>query len=296
MGVRTLVVAINKMDDPTVAWDKARYDEIVTKLTPFLKGAGYSQKSDVVYLPISGYTGAGVKDRVTAKDCTWYDGPSLLETLDELNAVERKVNGPLRIPISEKYKDMGTVVSGKIESGHVKVNQKVLLMPNKTPCEVSAIFGEGDQETEVAVCGDNVRLRLRGVVEDDVSDGFVLTDTKHPCRSTRSFDAQLVVLDIKNIITAGYGAVMHVHNCTEEVTLVQLLHSVNKKGAISKRPPPFLRKGDRCIARLETTKPICIEKFKEFPQLGRFTLRDEGKTIAIGKVTKLINTSEVNAQ
>ncbi|KAJ1920069.1 translation termination factor GTPase eRF3 [Mycoemilia scoparia] len=294
-GVKTLIVVINKMDDPTVKWDKARYDEITSKLTPFLKGAGYSQKGDIIFMPISGFTGAGVKDRVASKDCSWHNGPSLLETLDSMNAVERKINGPLRFPISEKYKDMGTIISGKVESGHVKVNQKVLLMPNKTSCEVTAIYGENDQEVGMAVCGDNVRVRLRGVEEDEVSEGFVLTDTKHPCRSTKSFDAHLVVLDVKNIITAGYSAVLHVHNCTEEVVLTQLLHSVNKKGAISKRPPPFLRKGEHCIARLEATKPICIEKFKEFPQLGRFTLRDEGKTIAIGKITKLIQTTEVNA-
>ena len=225
-------------------------------------------------MPISGFTGAGVKDRITPKDCTWYKGPSLLETLDNLNAVERKINGPLRIPISEKYKDMGTIVSGKIESGHVKLNQKILVMPNKTICEVSAIYGESDQEIETAICGDNIRMRLRGIEEDEVSEGFVITDTKHPCRSTKIFDAHLVVLDVKNIITNGYGAVMHVHNCTEEVVLSQLLHAVNKKGAISRKPPTFLRgRPLHCETRGHYAR--LYRKVQGIPPARRFTLRDE---------------------
>ncbi|KAJ1834899.1 translation termination factor GTPase eRF3, partial [Coemansia sp. RSA 2708] len=72
-GVRTLIVAINKMDDPTVGWDKSRYDEVIAKLTPFLKKTGYNPKTDVIFIPLSGFTGAGVKDRV-GNACSWYQG------------------------------------------------------------------------------------------------------------------------------------------------------------------------------------------------------------------------------
>ncbi|KAI8325484.1 hypothetical protein GQ54DRAFT_254651 [Martensiomyces pterosporus] len=292
-GVRRLIVAINKMDDPTVKWDKARYDEILTKLTPFMKSAGYNPKTDLVFLPISGYTGAGVKDRV-GKECSWHKGPSLLETLDDMQAVDRKINGPVRMPISEKYRDMGTIISGKIESGHIKVSQKVMVMPDKRQCEITAIYGENDTEEQSAVCGDNVRVRLRGIEEEDIQPGFVLTDTKHPCRSTRIFDAQLIILDVKNIITAGYNSVLHAHTAVEEVSLTQLLHLLNKKGQKSRAPPKFVKKGQACIVRLETAQPVCVERFKDFPQLGRFTLRDEGKTIAIGKIVKLVDSTEAN--
>ncbi|KAJ1963679.1 translation termination factor GTPase eRF3 [Dipsacomyces acuminosporus] len=292
-GVRRLIVAINKMDDPTVKWDKARYDEILNKLTPFMKAAGYNPKTDLIFLPISGYTGAGVKDRA-GKECPWYSGPSLLETLDDMQAVERKINGPVRMPISEKYRDMGTIISGKIESGHIKVNQKVMIMPNKRLCEISTIYGEDDAELQSAVCGDNVRIKLRGIEEEDIQPGFVLTDTKHPCRSTRIFDAQLMILDVKNIITAGYNSVLHVHTSVEEVSLSNLLHLLNKKGQKSRAPPKFVKKGQACIVRLEVPQSICVERFKDYPQLGRFTLRDEGKTIAIGKVLKLIESGEAN--
>ncbi|KAJ1722021.1 translation termination factor GTPase eRF3 [Coemansia erecta] len=295
-GVRRLIVAINKMDDPTVKWDKARYDEIITKLTPFLRTAGYP-KSDIIFMPISGFTGAGVKDRLTPSVCSWYSGPSLLGQLDDMQAIDRKINGPLRIPVSEKFSDMGTIISGKIESGHIKVNQKVTLMPDKRTCEVSAIYGEDESEVQMAICGDNVRIKLRGVDERDVKPGYVLTDVKNPCHTTRAFEAQLQILDVKSIVAAGYKSVMHVHTAIEDVTIGKLVHKLNKKGQKSKVPPPFVKKGEACIARIEVHKAVCIEKFADFPQLGRFTLRDEGNTIAIGKVLRVAKpSSAVNAE
>ncbi|KAJ2064324.1 translation termination factor GTPase eRF3 [Coemansia sp. S146] len=293
-GVRHLVVAINKMDDKTVEWSKERYDEIILKLTAFLKSVGYNPKTDITYIPISGYTGAGVMDRVGSA-CPWFTGLSLLETLDGLQTIERKINGPLRIPISEKHSEQGTaVISGKIESGNVKLNQKVIIMPDRLTCEVVGIFGEdennAENEKQSAVCGDNVRLRLRGVDDEAISQGYVLTDIKNPCHTTRAFDAQLKILDVKNIITAGYNSVLHVHTAVAEVTMTKLLHKIDiKTGRKSRLPPPFVKHKDACTVRIVTNKAICVEKFADYPQLGRFTLRDEGKTIAIGKILRLAN-------
>jgi len=123
----------------------------------------------------------------------------------------------------------------------------------------------------------------------DVSTGFVLCDPKSPVKTSTVFEAQLAILEHKNIICAGYEAVMHVHACVEEVSISALLHLIDKKtGRRSKRPPQFIKQGQKVIARLEAAGPICIESFDDHPQLGRFTLRDEGKTIAIGKITKVI--------
>ena len=133
--------------------------------------------------------------------------------------VDRKVNAPLMVPISEKYKDMGTIVVGKIESGHLRKGDTLLLMPNKDEVEVSAIYNEMEDEVQAALCGDNVRIRLRGVDDEDISPGFVLTSPNKPVHSVRQFEAQLAILEHKNIICAGYSAVMHVHTLSEEVTL-----------------------------------------------------------------------------
>jgi len=287
-------VVINKMDDPTVEWSQERYDEIKTKLAPFIKGAGFNMKTDVNFMPVSAYTGVNMKDKADKKYMPWWDGDSLLGLLDGMPMVDRKTNGPLMMPISEKYKDMGTVVVGKVESGRLRKGDSLVLMPNKVNVEVAGITNEMEEEVPVALCGDNVRVRLRGIDDEDISPGFVLTSPNRPVKAIKLFEAELAILDHKNIICAGYNAVMHVHTASEEVQLNALLHYFDKKsGRKSKKPPQFAKKGQKIVALVEAAGPICVERFKDYPQLGRFTLRDEGKTVAIGKITKLVEQADI---
>ncbi|KAI0030679.1 P-loop containing nucleoside triphosphate hydrolase protein [Vararia minispora EC-137] len=284
-GVSKLVVVINKMDEATVGWSKARFDEIKDKLMPFIRGAGFNLKADVSFVPASAYTGANLKERLTKDVCPWWDGPSLLEHLDKMPMVDRKIGAPLMMPVSEKYSNLGTIAVGKVESGLVRKGDTLLLMPNRVPVEVTSVTNEIEEDVPAGVCGDNVRIRLRGVEDEDISPGFVLTSPAKPVHAVRAFEAQLAILEHKNIICAGYSAVMHVHTLAEEVTLSALLHYFDKAtGKKSRKPPQFAKKGQRIVALIETTAPICVERFADYPQLGRFTLRDEGKTIAIGKV------------
>ncbi|KAF4574646.1 peptide chain release factor GTP-binding subunit [Pleurotus pulmonarius] len=288
-GVSKLIVAINKMDDPTVNWEESRYNEIRDRLIPFIKASGYNPKTDVYFIPVSAYTGVNLKDRVPKSVAPWWNGTSFLEHMDAMPMVDRKINAPLMMPISEKYKDMGTIVVGKIESGHIRKGDNLLLMPNREPVEIAAMYNEMEEEVNSAMCGDNVRIRLRGVDDEDITPGFVLTSPNQPIHAVSRFEAQLAILEHKNIICAGYSAVMHVHTLAEEVTLPALLHYFDKAtGRKSKKPPQFAKKGQKIVALIETTAPVCVERFADYPQLGRFTLRDEGRTIAIGKVTKLL--------
>ena len=167
--------------------------------------------------------------------------------------------------------------------------------PERGPfCEASAFslrprtFNETEDEVPAAISGDNVRIKIKGVDHEDVSVGFVLTDAAKPVNTVRRFEAQLAILESRNIICAGYSAVMHVHTASEEIVLQALLHYYDKKtGKKSRKPPQFAKKGMKIVALIETAAPICVERFADYPQLGRFTVRDEGRTIGIGKVTKL---------
>ncbi|KAJ7228689.1 P-loop containing nucleoside triphosphate hydrolase protein [Mycena pura] len=288
-GVSKIIIAINKMDDPTVNWDKARFDEIKDKMVPFVRGSGYNPKTDVTFIPVSAYTGTNLKDRVSESVAPWWKGTSFLEHLDHMPMVDRKVNAPLMMPVAEKYKDMGTIIVGKIESGHARKGDALILMPNKTPVEIAAIYNEMEEDVNVALCGDNVRIRLRGVDDEDISPGFMLTSPQRPIHAVRQFQAELAILEHKNIICAGYSAVMHIHTLSEEVTLPALLHYFDKaSGHKSRKPPQFAKRGQKIVALIETAAPVCVERFADYPQLGRFTLRDEGRTVAIGKITKLV--------
>ncbi|GJE88346.1 TEF1 family protein [Phanerochaete sordida] len=295
-GVTHLVCVVNKMDEPTVRWDQVRFDAIVAKMTPFVRAAGFSPPH-VTFIPVSAYTGANLKERVERSTCPWWSGESLLGHLDVVPMVERKLGAPAMVPVSEKYKDLGTVVVGKVESGVVRKGDTLLLMPNKNAVEVAAIHNELEEEVNQALCGDNVRIRLRGVDDEDIHPGFVLTSPVSPVHAVRQFEAQLAILEHKNIICPGYTAVMHCHTLAEEVTLSALLHYFDKAtGRKSRKPPQFAKRGQKIVALIETAQPICIERFADYPQLGRFTLRDEGRTVAIGKITKLIERDEEIAE
>ena len=283
-GVNKLVVVINKMDDPTVEWSEKRYLECTTKLGHFLKGTGYNLKTDVFFMPIAAQMTMNIKDRIPKGVAPWYDGPSLLEYLDDMKTLERKVNAPFMMPINGKYRDMGTIVEGKIEAGVCKKGMSLIMMPNKERVEIAALYGETEEEVNAAQCGDQVRLRLRGIEEEDVMPGFVLCSPKRPVHCVSAFEAQIRVLDLKSILSAGFNCVLHVHSAIEEVTFAVLLHSLQKgTGRKSKRPPTHAKRGDSIIARMEViggAGSVCVEKFEDYPQLGRFTLRDQVSILA----------------
>ncbi|KAG8145573.1 hypothetical protein E2320_012089 [Naja naja] len=208
---------------------------------------------------------AGMKN--VKKNC----GLPFIPYLDNLPNFNRSVDGPIRLPIVDKYKDMGTVVLGKLESGSICKGQQLHNV------EVLGILSD-DVETESVAPGENLKIRLKGIEEEEILPGFILCDLNN-----------LLIIEHKSIICPGYNAVLHIHTCIEEVEITALICLVDKKsGEKSKTRPRFVKQDQVCIARLRTAGTICLETFKDFPQMGRFTLRDEGKTIAIGKVLKLV--------
>uniref|UniRef100_A0A1B6HC17 Eukaryotic peptide chain release factor GTP-binding subunit n=1 Tax=Homalodisca liturata TaxID=320908 RepID=A0A1B6HC17_9HEMI len=287
-GVKHLMVLINKMDDPTVEWSEERYNECKEKILPYLRKLGFNPAKDLTFMPVSGQTGQGLKDQLEESVCPWYRGDPFITFIDNLPSLNRKMDGPFLMPVLEKYKDMGTVVMGKVESGEMKKGQSLILMPNRTPVVVDQLWSDDEEVTSVGP-GENIKVKLKGIEEEDVSPGFVLCDPSAPARTGRIFDAQVVILEHKSIICAGYSAVMHIHCVAEEVTVKALICLIDKKtGEKSKTRPRFVKQDQVAIMRIECAGVICLEQFKLFPQMGRFTLRDEGKTIAIGKVLKVV--------
>lgn len=82
-------------------------------------------------MPVSGQLGIGLKDPIPEHLCNWYSGPPFIPFIDSLPSLNRKSNGPFIMPIVDKYKDMGTVVMGKVEAGEAKKGQSLLVMPNR---------------------------------------------------------------------------------------------------------------------------------------------------------------------
>jgi peptide chain release factor subunit 3 len=122
-----------------------------------------------------------------------------------------------------------------------------------------------------------------------VSLGFVLSGPRNRCPVVSKFACQLKLLELlehKSIFTAGYKSILHIHSITEECEVLQLDFEIDMKTK-SKKRCKFVKSNASVICKIAVVKPICVEPFDVNPQMGRFTLRDEGKTIAIGKVTRL---------
>uniref|UniRef100_A0A8C2BG27 G1 to S phase transition 1, like n=1 Tax=Cyprinus carpio TaxID=7962 RepID=A0A8C2BG27_CYPCA len=281
-GVKHLIVLVNKMDDPTVNWSLERYEECKEKLVPFLKKVGFNPRKDVHFMPCSGLTGANLKE--PAEYCPWY----ICGTHCMKVNFQKSIMGHFKKMLLVFLQDMGTVILGKLESGSISKAQQLVMMPNRHTVEVLSLLSD-DVETDDASPGENLKLRLKGIEEEEILPGFILCNAENLCHTGRTFDAQIVIIEHKSIICPGYNAVLHIHTCIEEVQITALICLVDKKtGDKSKTRPRFVKQDQVCIARLRTAGTICLETFKDFPQMGRFTLRDEGKTIAIGKVLKLV--------
>jgi len=289
LGVRILIVVVNKMDESTVLWSKERYDEIVTKLTPFLKSSGYTAKH-VHWVPVAAITGANIKERAPPEKCPWYSGPSLLELLDSITIGGRDPEGPLRLPILDKYIDRGTIVMAKVEAGTLKKGQDLIVMPIGVKARAEKVYINED-EVSSAKPGENVKILVKGCKDEDIMKGYVICDTVAPVIAVTQFEVQLMLMELDHrcLFTAGYSAVLHVHTAEEECTVVKLVSELDKKTGEPKpgEAPRFVKSGSLCVCVLKTNRSICVEKFEVLQQMGRFTLRDEGRTIGIGKILRL---------
>ena len=297
-GVKYLVVVVNKMDDPTVQWSKVRFDECVTKLRPFLKSCGYTIKREVMFIPISGLSGANVKDEVQESACSWWrksytsgenntTSGTLFKLLDSLEISGRDPSAPIRIPVLERYHDRGTIVMGKVESGIIRPGMKVTVMPTRNKYKVEAVWAN-EEPVSGARPGENVLVKLNGAGIEDVRKGYVICSDP-PCRAVNKIICQMAIVEMPEnirIITAGFQAIFHAHCCEEECTISKIFETTNAKGLVVKGAR-FVGVNMRCICMIDIDRSVPVDSFDNMPFLGRFTLRSEGKTIAIGKITKL---------
>lgn len=298
LGVSYLVVVINKMDDPTVQWQKSRYDECVGKLRPFLKSCGFVIKKEVKFIPISGLTGANVIKRVDNAACPWWEKcvataenntryPTLVEMLDQLEIKGRDTSAALRIPVLDRYTDRGTIAMGKVESGAILPGMKVTIMPTRRQFKVDQVWAN-EEPVSLARPGENVLIKLSNCGTEDILKGFVICSDP-PCRSVDKLICQIGIMDMPDnckILTNGFQAMFHAHTCEEECTIVKLFETTSSLGQVNKNPR-FANIGMKLICMIQLAQTVPVETFDEYPFLGRFTLRTEGKTIAIGKINKL---------
>jgi elongation factor 1-alpha len=281
LGINQLIIALNKMDE--VNYDKARYDAVKADLGNLLKMVGY-KPDELNFIPTSAFQGDNLAK--PSDKTKWYTGPTLLAALDLLKVPEKPVSLPLRIPVQDSYtiSGIGTVPVGRVETGKMKPGDKVIFMPAKAVGEVKSIEMH-HQEIKEALPGDNIGWNVRGVDKKDIRRGDVCGHTEKPPAVADEFTAQIVVLQHPSAIAAGYTPVIHCHTAQVAGTITAILKKLDpKSGQVTAENPDFIKAGDAAVVSIKPTKPLCIEKVKEIPQLGRFAIRDMGMTIAAGMV------------
>ncbi|MGA8843801.1 MAG: translation elongation factor EF-1 subunit alpha [Nitrososphaeraceae archaeon] len=293
LGVGQLVVALNKMDDSNYA--EARFKEVKEVVEKMLKLVGYNT-AKVNFVPVSGWKGDNLVKK--SENMPWYKGPTLAEALDLFEAPEKPIGKPLRIPIQDVYSitGVGTVPVGRVETGVLKANEKVIVMPAGVTGEVKSIETHHTQ-MDSAEAGDNIGFNLRGVDKKSIKRGDIIGPVSNPPSVAKEFEAQIIVIHHPTAMAPGYTPVLHAHTAQVAATLSEFISKIDPKtgGALEERPK-FLKTGDAAIVRIKPVRPLAIETFKEFPEIGRFALRDMGTTIAAGVVKAIIEKYDPNVK
>ena len=293
LGVSQIVVALNKMDDS--GYSEARYNEVKDIVEKMLKLVG-SNLSKISFIPVSGWKADNLIKK--SENMPWYKGPTLGESLDLFEPPEKPLGKPLRIPIQDVYSitGVGTVPVGRVETGVLKANQKVMVMPSGVTGEVKSIETHHTQ-MESAEAGDNIGFNLRGVDKKSIKRGDVIGPVDNPPNAAKEFEAQIIIIHHPTAMAPGYTPVLHAHTAQVAATLSEFVAKIDPKtgGAVEEKPK-FLKTGDAAIVRIKPVRPLAIETFKEFPEIGRFALRDMGTTIAAGVVKSIIEKYDPSAK
>jgi len=286
MGIDQVIVAVSKMDITDPPWSKERYDKVVSVLKKFMRSLGY-KVDKIPFVPVSGWTGDNVVEK--SSNMPWYNGPTLLEALDSASPPPKPVNKPLRIPVQEVYtiSGVGTVPVGRVETGRLKVGDKVVFMPPGVIGEVRSIEMHHEKLQE-ALPGDNIGFNVRGVSKNDIRRGDVAGHLDNPPTVVQDFTARTYVVWHPTAVHVGYTPVIHAHTASIAARIVEIAGKLDPRtGKIAERNPQFIKSGESAVIKFRPIKPMVLEKYSTIPQLGRFAMRDMGKTIGIGVVMDL---------
>ncbi|MGA9941724.1 MAG: translation elongation factor EF-1 subunit alpha [Nitrososphaeraceae archaeon] len=293
LGVGQMTVALNKMDDSN--YSEARYKEVKETVEKMLRLVGYNT-TKINFIPVSGWKGDNLVKK--SENMPWYKGPTLSEALDMFDPPEKPTGKPLRIPIQDVYTitGVGTVPVGRVETGVLRANEKVIVMPSGVTGEVKSIETHHTQ-MESAEAGDNIGFNLRGVDKKSIHRGDVIGPVNNPPAVAKEFEAQIIVIHHPTAMAPGYTPVLHAHTAQVAATLSEFIAKIDPKtGGATEDKPKFLKTGDAAIVRIRPVRPLAIETFKEFPEIGRFALRDMGTTIAAGVVKAIIEKYDPSAK
>ncbi|CAG5124283.1 unnamed protein product [Candidula unifasciata] len=306
LGVKQMIIAVNKMDSTSPPYSESRYTEIMKEVSTYIKKIGYNPAS-VPFVPISGWVGDNMLEE--SSNMPWFkcwaierkegnaSGKTLIEALDAILPPSRPTDKPLRLPLQDVYKigGIGTVPVGRVETGVLKPGMLVTFAPANVTTEVKSVEMHHEALPEAGP-GDNVGFNVKNVSVKDIRRGNVAGDSKNdPPKATKSFYAQVIILNHPGEIKNGYAPVLDCHTAHIACKFAEIKEKCDRRsGKKLEDNPKFVKSGDAAMVELVPSKPMCVEAFQEYPPLGRFAVRDMKQTVAVG-VIKSVTKEDISA-
>jgi len=289
MGVKNICVAVNKMD--AVEYKEDKFNKVKEDVSKLLNQVGINA-DQTTFIACSGLKNDNIVEK--SSNMAWYKGPTIKEQLDLFPASDLPTNLPMRMPCQDVYEitGIGTVPVGKIETGIMKVGQKIKVLPGRTgegiEGEVKTIEMHHEQMPE-AQAGDNVGINIRGVGKKDIARGDVICEAANPIPVVEEFIAQIAVINHPTVLAKGYTPVFHIHTAQVPCQFVELIEQIDpKSGQVIKEHPDFLKNGDVAKVRIKPQGPLVLETQKDNPFTSRFAVRDAGATVAAGMCIEIV--------
>jgi elongation factor 1-alpha len=288
MGVSQITVLINKMD--TVDYKEDAFNKVKDEVSALLKVVGVNVEK-TTFLAVSGLKGDNIKEKST--NMPWYKGPTLYDQLDLFEEPKKPTDLAMRMPVQDVYEitGIGVVPVGKVETGIMKVGQKVIVLPGRSGTgingEIKTIEMHHEQLSE-APSGYNVGINIKGIGKKDIARGDVVCDASKPATIAEEFTAQIAVINHPTVIAKGYTPVFHVHTAQVPCQFIELLHKIDPATG---QPMPdkvdFLKNGDVAMVKIKPMGNLVLESSNINQHMARFAIRDAGATVAAGVCTEL---------
>ena len=288
LGVKQIVVAINKAD--VYDYSEERFNECKEAVSELLRNIGFPVKK-IPFVPVSGLKAENLTEK--SDNLPWYDGPTLIDAIDQFTVPEKPTGKPLRVPIQDSYRIKGTgvVPVGRVETGILKKNDKIIIQPTGFTGEIRSIEMHHEEIPE-ALPGDNIGFSIRGITLEDVGRGDCMG---HPSNVPTvitpkgNWTGQIIVIWHPTAIAQGYTPVIHAHTAQVAARFMELNKKLDQKtGAVIEDNPKFLKRNEAAIVKLQPIKKLCIEKYEDIAEMGRFAVRDMGRTVAVGIVKDIV--------